>query len=97
MDQPVGRRVVPSLNEYGVALCNRETEHICRIFLDVRLYEWRWLALRTSPEVGLETRRDTYTVGFDDAHVVTVDPEVECGECGRVDNSQPIGTTWNKG
>lgn len=46
--------------------------------------------------VGGGARRQTYTVGFDDAHLMTVNPEVECGERRGINDSEPIGAAWNE-
>ena len=37
-----------------------------------------------------EVEMETYAVDLDDAHLVTVDPEVEHSECTSVDNTQAV-------
>ena len=40
-----------------------------------------------------EVTMETYAVDLDDAHLVTVDPEVEHSECTSVDNTQTVRFT----
>lgn len=36
-------------------------------------------------------RWETCTVGFDNAHLMSIDPEVECDKGGSIDDSEAIG------
>jgi hypothetical protein len=37
---------------------------------------------------------ETYAVDFDDTHIMSIDPEVEHGERGRVDDAQAVCLSW---
>lgn len=54
--------------------------------------------LSTQVLVRLRGRRGkgTYSVGFDDAHLMAIDPKVEWGECANIDDSETIFAARHK-
>ena len=89
MNSPVGRGVVAGGDQNGVPLGNRDRDEIRDILLSVSLGTKKGILSTGSHATNKKSR--TYTVSFDDAHLVAVNPEEEHGERGGVDDAQTVG------
>jgi len=47
--------------------------------------------------VQQNARKEIYPVNFDDTHIMSIDPEVEHGERGGVDDAQAVCLSWLEG
>lgn len=87
VESKVARGVVSGGDEHGVSLSDREGEIIDGELIEVGL------SCESDQEEQFRAgrRKGSYTISFDQTHLVSIEPGVEHGERAGVDNSESVG------
>ena len=90
---PVGGGVVPSSDEDRIPLSNSHRNEVRAVLLCVSLTKNQKNIVSTpiqKADHAFAENSGTYTVSFDDPHIMSVNPEEERRERANVDDTQPV-------
>ena len=89
MDDPVARGVIASGDKNGITLGDRNTDGTSSRLFDVGLR-----GPRNQSMVFRTNAKGTYTVDFDDPHLVAINPKEESRKRGGIDHSKTVCFAW---